>query len=266
MRGCLIFSYALLFYYSWEFALWAGVAVLMLAAGSWWFTTRQIHHQRAVFKAQGAIDGLVFQMIIGLAKLRQAHAERSALLRWSKLYTEQKRAQLSARKWAAGQHTFNALFGPLSQLALLALIWYSLLEGGTTMAEDGEGETVTPSESGAAGPGLPARRPIRQAPRPGVPPAVSAPFPRGNRPAPSGPGTGQNNRLWNSRRGAMMRAQYRCFPGSLSSKPYTGPLPRRISSSTSLGTTASGASGRPRRGCSSTCFQLVSGVRLFNTR
>ena len=139
-----IFSYALLFYYSWELALWAGVAVLMLAAGSWWFTTRQIHHQRAVFKAQGAIDGLVFQMIIGLAKLRQAHAERSALLRWSKLYTEQKRAHLSARKWAAGQHTFNALFGPLSQLALLALIWYSLLEGGTTMAEDGEGETAAP--------------------------------------------------------------------------------------------------------------------------
>ena len=139
-----IFSYALLFYYSWELALWTGVAVLLLVAGSWWFTTRQIHHQRDVFKAQGAIDGMVFQMIIGVAKLRQAHAERSALLRWSKLYTEQKRANLSARKWAAGQHTFNALFGPLSQLALLALIWYSVLEGGAAMAEGKEGETATP--------------------------------------------------------------------------------------------------------------------------
>ena len=139
-----IFSYALLFYYSWELALWTGLAVLMLVAGSWWFTTRQIHHQRAVFTAQGMIDGLVFQMLVGVAKLRQAHAERSALLRWSKLYTEQKRAHLSARKWAAGQHTFNALFGPLSQLALLALIWYSLLEGGTPMAEDEEGGTADP--------------------------------------------------------------------------------------------------------------------------
>ena len=139
-----IFSYALLFYYSWELALWTGVAVLALIAGSWLFTTRQIHHQRAVFAAQGAIDGLVFQMIIGLAKLRQAPAERSALMRWAKLYTEQKREQLSARKWTAGQHTFNALFGPLSQLALLALIWYSLLEGGTAMVEGEEGETATP--------------------------------------------------------------------------------------------------------------------------
>ena len=139
-----IFSYALLFYYSWELALWTGLAVLILVAGSWWFTTRQIHHQRTVFTAQGAIDGLVFQMIIGVAKLRQAHAERSALMRWAKLYTEQKRAHLSARKWAAGQHTFNALFGPLSQLALLALIWYSLLEGGTPTAEDQEGGTAAP--------------------------------------------------------------------------------------------------------------------------
>ena len=139
-----IFSFALLFYYSWELALWTGVAVLVLVAGSWLFTTRQIHHQRAVFIAQGAIDGLVFQMIIGLAKLRQANAERSALTLWAKLYAEQKRAQLSARKWVAGQHTFNALFGPLSQLALLALIWYALLEGGTAMVEGEEGETAAP--------------------------------------------------------------------------------------------------------------------------
>ena len=139
-----IFSYALLFYYSWELALWTGLAVLILVAGSWCFTTRQIHHQRTVFMAQGAIDGLIFQMIIGVAKLRQAHAEHGALMRWAKLYTEQKRANLSARKWVAGQHTFNALFGPLSQLALLALIWYSLLEGGTLMAEDQEGETAAP--------------------------------------------------------------------------------------------------------------------------
>ena len=139
-----IFSFALLFYYSWELALWTGVAVLVLVAGSWLFTTRQIRHQRAVFAAQGAIDGLVFQMIVGLAKLRQAHAEFSALMRWSERYAEQKREHLSARKWAAGQHTFNALFAPLSQLALLALIWYSLLEGGVAMVEGEEGGTANP--------------------------------------------------------------------------------------------------------------------------
>ena len=95
-----------------------------------------------MFAAQGAIDGLVFQMIVGLAKLRQAHAEIHALMRWSERYSRQKRRHLSARRWAAGQHTFNALFAPLSQLALLALIWYSLLEGGSAMIDDMGGGTA----------------------------------------------------------------------------------------------------------------------------
>ena len=139
-----IFSFALLFYYSVELALWAGVAVVVLVAGSWWLTTRQIRHQRAAFAAQGAIDGLVFQMILGVAKLRQAHAELNALNRWSEHYVEQKREHLSARKWAAGQHTFNALFAPLSQLALLALIWYSVLESGAAAIEGEGGGAATP--------------------------------------------------------------------------------------------------------------------------
>ena len=130
-----IFSYALLFYYSWELALWTGVVLVVLVAASWLFTTRQIRHQRAVATAQGAIDGLVFQMIVGLSKLRQAGAELHVLMRWSERYARQKREHLSARTWAAGQHTFNALFAALSQLAMLALIWYTLLEGGSAMIE-----------------------------------------------------------------------------------------------------------------------------------
>jgi len=74
-----LFSYGLLFYYSWELALWAGAAVLVLGAATWFFGTRQVRHHRAAFMAQGAIDGLVFQMITGIAKLRQAHAEIRAL-------------------------------------------------------------------------------------------------------------------------------------------------------------------------------------------
>ena len=126
-----VFSYGLLFYYSWELALWAGATVLVLAAGTWFFATHQIRHQRAAFMAQGKIDGLVFQMILGVAKLRQAHAEVSALKRWSERYVEQKRAYLSARNWAAGQHAFNALYMPAVQIVLLGMIWYSLIEGET---------------------------------------------------------------------------------------------------------------------------------------
>ncbi|MDE0343926.1 MAG: NHLP bacteriocin export ABC transporter permease/ATPase subunit [Deltaproteobacteria bacterium] len=125
-----VFSFFLLFYYSWELALWAALAVSVLAVGSWFCITRQTRHQRAVLVAQGAIHGLVFQMILGLSKIRQANAELNALHRWSERYAEQRRELLSARKWAAGHVTFNTFFEPASMLMLLALIWYSLLQGG----------------------------------------------------------------------------------------------------------------------------------------
>ena len=126
-----LFSYALLFYYSWELALWSGVAVLAMAGMTWFFAKHQIRHTRSAIMIQGRIDALVFQMIRGLAKIRQAHAEAFALERWSGEYLKQKRAQLSARKWAVGQLTFNALFMPTAQIALLGLIWFALIEGDT---------------------------------------------------------------------------------------------------------------------------------------
>ena len=67
-------------------------------------------------------------MIAGLAKIRQANAELHALYNWTKLYTEQRREQLSARKWGAGQLSFNAFFVPVTQLGAAALIWYWLIE------------------------------------------------------------------------------------------------------------------------------------------
>lgn len=126
-----IFSYALLFYYSWELALWSGLAVAVMAVATWIFAKNQIRHARASLMIQGMIDAFVFQVIKGLGKIRQAHAEAFVLERWSGEYLKQKRAQLSMRNWEAGQLTFNALFMPAVQIVLLGLIWYSLLRGET---------------------------------------------------------------------------------------------------------------------------------------
>ena len=122
-----VFSFGLLFWYNARLALWAGALMLVLAAATWFCAIRQIRHHRAAFRAQGAIDGLVVQMISGLAKLRQANAEVHMLAQWSAKYREQKRATLMARYWAAGQLAFNTLFTPLAMMAILALIWYRLI-------------------------------------------------------------------------------------------------------------------------------------------
>ena len=131
-----VFSLVLLFYYSWRLALVASLLVALLVGATWFLARAQMRHHRAAFRIQGAIDGLVFQMILGVSKLRIAHAEHFALARWAERYAEQKRETLAGRRWAAGQHTINAMFPPLASLGLFAFIWYQLLEGGMQPAFD----------------------------------------------------------------------------------------------------------------------------------
>ena len=122
-----IFSYALLFYYSWRLALCAGALLLVLVGATWVSARAQMRHLRAAFAAQGAVDGFVFQMITGLAKIRMANAENDALAHWANRYSEQKRATLAARRWEAGLLSFGSTFGPFATLAIFAFIFQSLL-------------------------------------------------------------------------------------------------------------------------------------------
>ena len=124
-----LFSFALLFYYSWRLALAATGIVGILAAGTWFFARGQMIHLRAAFLARGVVDGFVFQMLSGLTKLRSANAEAFALNRWAEHFTEQRRETLAARRWAAGQFAFNAMFSPLAHLCIFAFIWYMLISG-----------------------------------------------------------------------------------------------------------------------------------------
>ena len=131
-----VFSHALLFYYSWRLALVATLLVALLIGATWFLARAQMRHHRAAFRIQGVIDGLVFQMISGLSKLRIAHAEHYALARWAERFAEQKRETLAVRRWTAGQHTVNGMFPPLASIGLFAFIWYQLLEAGLQPAFD----------------------------------------------------------------------------------------------------------------------------------
>ena len=123
-----LFSFALLFYYSWSLALWIGASALLILVGATWFFTKgQMRHHRAAFEVQGRIDGFVFQMLSGISKLRMANAERFALANWAERFAEQRRETLAARRWAAGQMTFGTVFSPIATLAIFAFIWYQLI-------------------------------------------------------------------------------------------------------------------------------------------
>ncbi len=123
-----VFSYALIFYYSWQLALCAGAVVLVLAGLTWLLSHHHRIHYRAAFRIRGEIDGFVFQIISGLTKLRLANAENDALSRWAERYAAQRREILAARLWASAQIAVNGMFIPLSTLVLFAFIWYALIQ------------------------------------------------------------------------------------------------------------------------------------------
>ena len=128
------FSLALLFYYSWRLALCACGLVLLMVAVTWFFAKGQIRHHRDAFRAQGVIDGFVYQMISGISKLRMANAENFALARWAERFSQQKRSTLSARRWGAAQITFNGAFAPVTSLAIFAFIATQLMDVGSGSA------------------------------------------------------------------------------------------------------------------------------------
>ena len=124
-----IFSFALLFYYSWSLALVATALIAVLMAVTVFIGRAQMSHLRTAFALQGAIDGLVFQMITGISKLRIANAENYALLRWAERFAKLKRETLAARRWIAGQLTFNSMFESASAIAIFAFIFFALIRG-----------------------------------------------------------------------------------------------------------------------------------------
>jgi len=122
-------SFALLLYYSLPLAALAGALLLTLVALSLFVSRLQMRQYREALNTRGVIDGMIFQMIAGIAKLRVANAEPYALARWAGLFARERRATLRARHWAAVQLAFNNLFMPLASAVLLAVIWMFLISG-----------------------------------------------------------------------------------------------------------------------------------------
>jgi NHLM bacteriocin system ABC transporter ATP-binding protein len=117
-----VFSFALLFYYSWRLALLATALVLVLAGVTAGLVWLQLRHQRVLLELQGRIASLLFGLIHGIAKLRVAGAEARAFARWAERFAEQRRRALAAQRAANAQAAFNAVYGVLSSLAIFAVV------------------------------------------------------------------------------------------------------------------------------------------------
>ena len=113
-----IFSFALLFYYSWQLALvaWALVLVIFVRSGlSIYF---EVQSQRQIAQVRGRISGMLLELIGNIARLRVSGAEPRAFAAWAKEFAGQVRVRVQAEKTASNLAVFNAAF-PVISLAIL---------------------------------------------------------------------------------------------------------------------------------------------------
>ncbi|MFL6291511.1 MAG: NHLP bacteriocin export ABC transporter permease/ATPase subunit [Thermoanaerobaculia bacterium] len=120
-----LFSFALLFYYSWRLALLATALVAVLAGVTLGLTWLQLRHQRELLRLQGRMSGLLFGLMSGVAKLRVAGAESRAYARWAEGFAEQRHRTFAAQRAANVQSSFNAVYGVLASLVIFAVAGFS---------------------------------------------------------------------------------------------------------------------------------------------
>lgn len=124
-----VFSFGLLFYYSWRLALLASGLIGLLLAVTTVLAWIQLRYQRQLLSVEGRIASLLFGLISGVAKLRTSGAEKRAYARWADHFTEQRRWTFKIRKLANFQLTFNAVYSVATSLSLYALMGHALGEG-----------------------------------------------------------------------------------------------------------------------------------------
>ncbi|MCP4662723.1 MAG: NHLP bacteriocin export ABC transporter permease/ATPase subunit [bacterium] len=117
-----LFSFALLFYYSWQLALVATLLVAVLLAVTTFLAYLQLRHQRELLRLQGRISSMVFGLIHGVAKLRVAGAEPRAFALWAERFTEQRQRTLRAQRTANVQTAFNAVYAVITSLTVFAMV------------------------------------------------------------------------------------------------------------------------------------------------
>lgn len=130
-----IFSFALLFYYSFTLALLATGLVLCACAVSIFCGVLQVRRQRQISVLNGNISSLLLQFINGMPKFRVSGTERRAFAVWSREFSSLQQQTLKARQITNGFTVFNSVF-PLAALAVIFLFHQQFMSAGQISTGD----------------------------------------------------------------------------------------------------------------------------------
>ena len=119
-----VFTYALLFYYSWKLALVATGLVTLALGVALAAAYAKVRIQRQIVEVEGRISGLVLQLLSGVAKLRVTGSESRAFSQWARAFAEQNRLTFRAGSIENLVEVFNASFPLITSAALFyAVLW-----------------------------------------------------------------------------------------------------------------------------------------------
>ena len=126
-----VFSFALLFYYSWKLALLATSLVVCACAVSIVCGVLQVQRQRQICLLGGSISSLLLQFITGIAKFRVSGTERRAFAIWAREFSRLQQLSIQARVILNGLKVFNSVF-PLAALAVIFAFYQNFASGADT--------------------------------------------------------------------------------------------------------------------------------------
>ena len=105
-----VFSFALMFYYSWRLALVGSALTVVAFLAPAVLGVLQVRRLRELTEVQGKISGMVLQFVSGVAKLRVTAKELRAFTVWAREFARQKYQATAARKMSNGLAVFMAVF------------------------------------------------------------------------------------------------------------------------------------------------------------
>lgn len=127
-------SLGLLFVYHVKLALVALALVLTGSVLTAFTSSRQVRHEALKLAQAGRVQGLVLQLLNGIAKLRVSAAERRGLGAWASAYARQQQHLVASQRWANLTEIFLAAFPLLCSLVIFACAAWFLKDALTAQA------------------------------------------------------------------------------------------------------------------------------------
>ncbi len=125
-----LFNLSLLFYYSWRLAFIIMAAFSLFFILTWIICRRVLPILANIFEYKGKVDGLIFQLLNGISKLRVAAKENTALALWSNVHN---RVVVENRQYMLSNNVLQvaaSIIPLIGSIIIFGFIYFGLLEAG----------------------------------------------------------------------------------------------------------------------------------------